>query len=50
MSSKTPPFILESFSFVKYNGEHKDLDPITDRQVSFKCGSLLSDVTLPLVI
>ena len=35
MSSKTPPFILESFSFVKYNEEHLDLDPITDRQVSF---------------
>ena len=36
ISSKTTPFILESFSIVKYNEEHLDLCPTTDRQISFQ--------------
>ena len=33
MSSKTTPFSLELFSFVKQLAEHLDLGPATDRRI-----------------
>ena len=33
MSSKTTPFSLEQFSFVKKLAEHLDIGPATDQQI-----------------